>query len=53
MMLPSLFLGTEEIPWYDAVTDLELVIDGRLRFDRQVTKECSTVYATHCIDCIC
>jgi hypothetical protein len=53
MMLPSLFLGTEEIPWYDAVTDLELVIDGRLRFDRQVTKECSRVYATHCTDCIC
>jgi hypothetical protein len=26
----------EGIPWYDAVTDLEVVINGR--FDRQVTK---------------
>jgi hypothetical protein len=34
MVLPSLFLGTEEIPWCDAVTDLGVVIDGRLRFDR-------------------
>jgi hypothetical protein len=46
MVLPSLFLCTEEIPWCDAVTDLGLVIDGRLRFDRQVTKMCLRVYAT-------
>jgi hypothetical protein len=38
MVLPSLFLGTEEIPWCDTVTDLGVVIDGRLRFDRQVTR---------------
>jgi hypothetical protein len=45
MVLPSLFLGIrEEIPWCDAVTDLGVVIDGRLRFDRQVTKVCSRVY---------
>jgi hypothetical protein len=43
-MLPSLFLFTEKIPWCDAFTDL--VIDGRLRFDRQVTKLCSRIYAT-------
>jgi hypothetical protein len=43
MMLPSLFLGTEDIPWCDAVTDLGVVIDGRLCFDRQVTKLCCTV----------
>jgi hypothetical protein len=36
MVLPSLFLGTEEIPWCDAVTDLGVFIDGRLRFDREV-----------------
>jgi hypothetical protein len=41
-VLPSLFLGTS----CDAVTDLGVVIDGRLRFDCQVTKMCSTVYAT-------
>jgi hypothetical protein len=35
----------EEILWCDAVTDLGVVIDGRLRFDRQVTKVCSRVYA--------
>jgi hypothetical protein len=46
MVLPSLFLSTEEIPWCDAVTDLGVVMDGRLRFDRQVTKVCSRVYAT-------
>jgi hypothetical protein len=45
MVLPSLFLGIrEDISWCDAVTDLEVVIDGRLRFDRQVTKVCSRVY---------
>jgi hypothetical protein len=44
--MSSLFLVTEEIPWCDCVTDLGLVIDGRLRFDRQVTKVCSRVYAT-------
>jgi hypothetical protein len=46
MVLPSLFLGTDEIPWCDAVTDLGVVIDGRFRFDRQFTKVCSRVYAT-------
>jgi hypothetical protein len=46
MVLPSLFLGTEEITWCDSVTDLGVVIDGPLRFDRQVTKVCSRVYAT-------
>jgi hypothetical protein len=46
MVLPTLFLGKEEIPWCDAVTNLGLVIDGRLRFDRQATKVCSRVYAT-------
>jgi hypothetical protein len=30
----------------DAVTDLGVVIDGRLRFDHQVTMVCSRVYAT-------
>jgi hypothetical protein len=43
MVLPSLFLGTEKIPWCDAVTDLGVVINGRLRFDRQCSKECSRV----------
>jgi hypothetical protein len=42
MVLPTLFLGTEEILWCDTVTDL----DGRLCFDRHVTKVCSRVYAT-------
>jgi hypothetical protein len=42
MILPSLFWGTDESPW----CDLGLVIDGRLNFDRQVTKVCSRVYAT-------
>jgi hypothetical protein len=46
MVLPSLFLSMEEIPWYDAVTDRGVVMDGRLHFDRQVTKGCSWVYAT-------
>jgi hypothetical protein len=46
MVLSSLFLGTEQIPWCDAITDLGVVIDGRLCFDRQVTKVCSRVYAT-------
>jgi hypothetical protein len=46
MVLPSLFLGTEEIPWSDVVTDLGAVIDDRLRVDRQFTKMCSRVYAT-------
>jgi hypothetical protein len=49
MVLPSLFLGTEETPWCDAVTELGVVIDSRLRFDRQVTKMCSR----HYIDCVC
>jgi hypothetical protein len=45
MVMPSLFLDTEEIPWCDAVTDLGVVIDGCLRFDlRQVTKVCSRVH---------
>jgi hypothetical protein len=38
MILPSLFLGTEEIPWCDAVTDLGVVIDGCFCFDRQAAK---------------
>jgi hypothetical protein len=41
-----LFLGTEEIPWCDAFTNLGLVMDDRLRFDRQATKVCLRVYAT-------
>jgi hypothetical protein len=36
------------IPWYDVVTDLEVVIDGRLTFGPQVTKVCSKVYSTLC-----
>jgi hypothetical protein len=35
-----------EIPWCEAVTKLGLVIDDRLRFDRQATKVCSRVYVT-------
>jgi hypothetical protein len=35
--MPMLFLDTDEIPWCDVVTDLWV------RFDRQVTKECSRV----------
>jgi hypothetical protein len=54
MVLPSLFLGTENIPWSDAVPDRGVVIDGRLHFNRQSTKVCSKVSATlHCIDCVC
>jgi hypothetical protein len=54
MVLLGLFLGTEEILWCDAVTDLGVVIDGHLCFDRQVTKMCSRVYATlHCTYCVC
>jgi hypothetical protein len=45
MVLPSLFLGMEETTWCDAVTDLRMIIDVRLRFDRQVTKV-SRAYAT-------
>jgi hypothetical protein len=45
-MLPSLFLGTEKISWCDAVTDLGMVIDGRLCFNRQVPMVCSRVYPT-------
>jgi hypothetical protein len=41
-----MFLGMEEIPLCDAVTDLGVVIDGRLRFDRQVTKLCSKINTT-------
>jgi hypothetical protein len=41
MVLPTLFLGTDEIPWCGAVTDMGVVIDGR-----QITKVCSRVYAT-------
>jgi hypothetical protein len=46
MVLPCLFLGTEEISWCDAVADLGVFIDGRLHVDRQVTKVCSRVYVT-------
>jgi hypothetical protein len=52
MVLSSLFLSTEEIPWCDAVTDLVVIIDGCLRFDRQVTKVCSRVCATYRRDCV-
>jgi hypothetical protein len=38
MALPCLFLGAEQIPWCDVVTDLGVVIDGRLIFGRQVTR---------------
>jgi hypothetical protein len=38
MVLPTLFLGKEEIPWCDVVTDLG-------RFDRQFTNMYSRVYA--------
>jgi hypothetical protein len=34
MVLSSLLLGTEEMPWFDAVNALGVVIDGRIRFDR-------------------
>jgi hypothetical protein len=34
MVLSSLLLGTEEMPWCDAVNALGVVIDGRIRFDR-------------------
>jgi hypothetical protein len=46
MVLPSLFFGTEEIPWCVVVSDLGLTIDGRLRFDLNVTKVCSRFYST-------
>jgi hypothetical protein len=46
MALPCLFLSAEEIPWCDVVTDLGVVIDGRLTYGRQVTRVCSKVYAT-------
>jgi hypothetical protein len=49
MVLPSLLLDAEEIPWCDAVTDMGVGIDGRLRFDRQVTKVCSRIYVTLCL----
>jgi hypothetical protein len=45
-VMPHLFLGTENIPWCDVVTDLGVFIDGRLYFGRQVTKVYSKVYAT-------
>jgi hypothetical protein len=45
-ILPHLFLGTEKIPWCDVVTDLGVIINGRLSFGRQVTMVCSKVYAT-------
>jgi hypothetical protein len=34
------------LEWKDVVTDLGLLIDGRLRFGRHVTKICSKVYTT-------
>jgi hypothetical protein len=53
LVMPHLFLGTEKIPWCDAVTDLGVVIDGHLTFGRQVMRVCSKVYAARCIDCVC
>jgi hypothetical protein len=38
LVMAHLFLETEKIPWWDVVTDLEVVIDGCLYFGRQVTK---------------
>jgi hypothetical protein len=38
MALPCLFLGAEQIPWCDVVTDLGVVIDGRVIFGCQVTR---------------
>jgi hypothetical protein len=52
MVIPSLFLGTEKIPWCYVVTDLEVVIDVRLLFDRQVTR-CVRGFMPHCTDCVC
>jgi hypothetical protein len=46
VVLPCLFLGTENITWSDAVTDLGVVTDGLLRFNREVAKVCSRVYAS-------
>jgi hypothetical protein len=46
LVMPHLFLGTKKIPWCDVVTDLGVVIDGRLTFCRQFMKVCSKIYAT-------
>jgi hypothetical protein len=46
LVMPQLFLGTEKIPWCDVVTNLGVVINGRLTFDRQITKVSSKVYTT-------
>jgi hypothetical protein len=45
-VLPSMFLGTKEIPWCDAVTDLRVVIKGHFHLDRQATKVCLRSYDT-------
>jgi hypothetical protein len=37
LVMPHLFRGSENVPWCDVVTDLGVVIDGRLTFSRQVT----------------
>jgi hypothetical protein len=52
MALSSLFLGTEEIPWCDAVTDFGVVIDGRLRFDCQL-RRCVRGFMPRCTGCVC
>jgi hypothetical protein len=44
-VLPSLFLGTKEIPWCDAVTDLRVVIKGHFHLS-SATKVCSRVHDT-------
>jgi hypothetical protein len=44
--MPILLLGGVALEWKDVVTDLGLLIDGRLGFGRHVTKICSKVYAT-------
>jgi hypothetical protein len=48
-VLSSLLLGTEEIPWCDAVTDLGVVIDILIvRLQR-----CVQGFMPHCTDCVC
>jgi hypothetical protein len=52
MVLSSFFLGTKKIPWYDAVTDLEVVIDGRLRFDRRKLRWCFRRFMPYYTECV-
>jgi hypothetical protein len=44
--LPILLLSDVALEWKDVVTDLGLLIDGRIRFDRHVTKICFKDNAT-------